>query len=170
VEADDPAELLASLRAHRRAIRARKKERRRAAKQAAAGAETPPPAGAAGVRADLGGGPAAKPAPAPEAPAAPSPLLALPGATPLGTLEMLANSASAAGAAVSASDAASLHSIHTEDCKSLHGCSTVNSCASSRHVSPVQSAPMVVDSRSGKRSGSRSADPPAAGQGSRQRR
>lgn len=129
-EANDPAELLASLRAHRRAVRAKKKERRRTAKLAAAGAHVPPTddvasrpaveileslAGAAGSCADLGGGPAAMPAQAPEAPTAPSPPLALSGATPLDTLEMLANHATAAVSveALPTDDGDSIASFHT---------------------------------------------------------
>ena len=87
-EPSDPAILLESLRAARRAQRARKKERRRAAKQAATDASQPPtstgfsspgedhetPQGAAGQRAEPGGSSAAAPAQAPGAPlAVPSP-------------------------------------------------------------------------------------------------
>ena len=63
VEADDPARLLASLRAHRRAQRLRKKERRRAAKQAAHDPPSKPSdTDAAGLRADSRGESAAVPA------------------------------------------------------------------------------------------------------------
>jgi hypothetical protein len=56
-EADDPVELLASLRAHRCAVRAKKKERRKAAKRAATGDDS-----AAGNCADHVGGSAVTPA------------------------------------------------------------------------------------------------------------
>ena len=77
-DAGDPAQLLASLRAVRKAPRLRKKQRRREAKQAAQNAQCPAPsetqlgadvshaAGTAGQSAELGGVHAAVPAPVPE--------------------------------------------------------------------------------------------------------
>ena len=79
-EADNPEQLLASLRAARHAQRQRKKQRRREARQAAnlpppaekaqrKFAETPPSAGTAGLSAEHVGAPAAAPAPVPHSPA-----------------------------------------------------------------------------------------------------
>jgi hypothetical protein len=78
-EADNPEQLLATLRAARRAQRHRKKQRRREAKQAAISpppaedaqqnfAETLQSAGTAGQRAEHVGAPAAAPAPVPHSP------------------------------------------------------------------------------------------------------
>ena len=171
-EADDPAELLASLRAHRRAVRAKKKERRRAAKLAAASAHVPSTddiasrpaveileslAGAAGSCADLGGGPAAMPAPAPCAPLAVSPPdlpaghIMTPAAAPAAVVEVSARSITS-DVLSSVSDARPDPSLAAGSLAS-QGRQPMAALASSRRDSNAVAARQAVESRRQRRMG-----------------